>query len=180
MSLAHLNWFDYALLFVILVSAIIGMIRGLVREILSLLTWVLAFVVGFLFADQVAVWLSPYITSQPVAQVTSFFILFVLVLIIGAIVNYIIGRIVAFSGFTLTDAFFGLIFGGLRGLLIALFVVFIVSNTQFQAQKWYNDSRMTYWLHDASMMISNHVIHLSKKLMDHKLIKSLKSQFTHR
>lgn len=161
-----LNWFDYTLLIVVVISAIFGMVRGFVREILSLLTWVLAFVAAYFFTDRVALVILPHVKSETVAQLTAFFSLFVLVLIVGALINYIIGRIVTFSGYSLSDAFFGIIFGAARGFLIALFVIFAIASSPLSAQAWFNASMLNYHFNDLSQLISQHVITATKEVVN--------------
>ena len=129
---AHVNWFDYVLVFIVVASAAIGFFRGVAREIISLLTWVVAFLAGILFSDILALALEPFIKSQTVAQLTSFVLLFVAVLIIGFLINYLVGLFIGSSGHSVGSRLFGLIFGIAKGGLIILFVIFIISNTKLQ------------------------------------------------
>lgn len=165
LGLGALNWFDYVLAAVMIFSALIGMMRGLVREILSLLTWVAAFILAYIFTNDVAVLLVAYVKSQPISQIVGFFVIFVVVILVGSIINHIIGRIITFSGFSLSDAFFGLLFGAARGFLIALFIVFAVSQSSLSQYAWFNDSRLSYSMHDLSVLISEHIIQTSKDIV---------------
>ena len=155
---AHVNWFDYVLIFIVLASALIGFMRGLVREIISLLSWIVAFLAGILFSDILALALDPFIKSQTAAQLTSFILLFVAVLIIGFLVNYLIGLFIGASGRSVSSRLFGFIFGIAKGGLVVLFVIFIISNTTLQEQPFFTSSQFSYWFQDASVWISSRVI----------------------
>jgi membrane protein required for colicin V production len=80
------------------------------------------------------------------------------VLIIGALVNYIVTQLVQKTGLSITDRFFGAIFGGVRGILIVLLIVFIVSATNFQSAEWYQKSQLTYRLQGVSNWIQDSAI----------------------
>ena len=157
----HFNWFDYLLLGIFFVSAIFGLIRGFVREVVSLITWGVAFLVGMLFADTLALYFQSAIKSQATAQFLSFILLFIVVLIIGALINFILGKIIGHIGASSLNRFFGFIFGLLRGGLIVLFIVFIISSTRLQEQAWFSNSKLTYWFQDASVWIYQHVINVN-------------------
>lgn len=155
---AHVNWFDYVLVFIVVASAFIGFIRGAAREIISLLTWVVAFLAGILFSDILALALEPFIKSQTIAQLVSFILLFVVVLIIGFLINYLVGFVLGSSGHSFGSRFFGFIFGIARAGLMILFVIFIISNTKLQEYSFFTASQFSYWFQDTSVWISGRVI----------------------
>ena len=47
-NILDLNWIDYSIVTIVIVSSVISLIRGFVRESISLATWILAVVVGLL------------------------------------------------------------------------------------------------------------------------------------
>ncbi len=163
MVLEHLNWLDYVLLSIGLISLIIGIIRGLAREVISVLTWIVAFAVSVFFADTLALALGKFIKSTDVAQLTSFILLFVLVLIIGGLINYIVGRVIDHSGLSFTNRMGGLIFGLLRAALIILFIVFIITNTALQEKDFFKHSKVTYWFQDVSVWMTDRIIKMTKE-----------------
>lgn len=155
---AHVNWFDYVLIFIILASVVIGFMRGAARSFVSLLTWAVAFLAGIIFSNILALALEPFIKPPTTAQLISFILLVVVVLIIGFLVNYLIGLLVDASGHSVGSRFFGLIFGLAKGGMIVLFVIFIISNTTLQEQPFFTSSQLSYWFQGASVWISGKVI----------------------
>jgi len=158
------NWFDYCLAVVIFLSLILGIKRGFVKEIISIITWLAAFFVAILFTNYLAIYFGQYIKSALLANFVGFFVLFVGVLIIGALVNYIITQLVQKTGLTIADRFFGAIFGGVRGILIVLLIVFIVSAANFQSAQWYQKSQLTYRLQGVSNWIQDSAIKVAKQV----------------
>jgi membrane protein required for colicin V production len=156
------NWFDYCLVAIIFLSLLLGIKRGFLREIISLMTWIAAFFVAIIFASDVTVYLSQYMKSEFLASLTSFLSLFIVTLIVGAIINYIVTRLVQKAGLTVADRLFGAVFGGCRGVMIVLFVVFLLSNTDLQNSTWYQKSQLTYSLQGASSWIQERAIEVAQ------------------
>jgi membrane protein required for colicin V production len=158
------NWFDYVLAVIVFLSLILGIKRGFLREIISIITWLAAFFVAILFTNDVAVYVSNFIKSELLANFVSFFALFVATWIVGSIINYIVTKLVQKTGLTIGDRFFGAVFGCVRGILIILLIVFLISVTNFQSAKWYQKSRLTYWLQGVSSWIQDSAIKAVKKV----------------
>ena len=72
-----MNWADWVIIALIVVSALLSLRRGFIKEALSLVTWVSAFVVARLFADQLSTVLAAYIDTPSARIVAAFILLFV-------------------------------------------------------------------------------------------------------
>ena len=155
MNFESLNWADYSIIVVMMISIIISLVRGFVREALSLASWIIAFWVGISFSKYLAVFLSPYISHPTVRIAASFFILFAISLLIGAMVSYLITQIVQKTGLSGTDRMLGIVFGMGRGALVIALLVLITGLSTMPKETWWKASvliphfkPMAIWLKD--------------------------------
>ena len=77
---------DYAILAVIVISALIGIWRGFVREALSLLIWVMAFWFAYSWSQNLAFMLVDFIVDPGLRLIVTFVTLFLSVHIVGFVV----------------------------------------------------------------------------------------------
>ena len=125
LSSLGLNKLDYILLIFIALFCLLGFMKGAIRQFFSILAFILASAVS------VAV---PYFVSLPLGEMVSpligNMILAVLVwipayLIFNCIAKYISSKMLR-DGVKLGDRIWGVIFGGIKGFLIVVLVVFII------------------------------------------------------
>lgn len=136
-----MNWADWAILGILLVSSLISIKRGFVKEALSLVTWVVAFIVAMLFGDRLAVLLTDLISTPSVREMTAFVILFAATLIVGAMVNYLISELVRMTGLSGTDRLFGMLFGVARGLVVVMaLLILLPSLVPLDQDQWWHES----------------------------------------
>ena len=135
-----MNWIDYSILGVILLSAVISLIRGFVKEAISLAIWFSAFFIASQFYVDLATYLTKF-DDLMIRNGVAIAILFVSTLIIGGLVNYLISQLVEFTGLTGTDRALGLVFGALRGVLIVSALLFFIDTfTPLSASIWWDTS----------------------------------------
>lgn len=126
MNLESINWVDVVLGGTVLISALIGIARGLIKEVLSLLAWVVALWVAWKFADMVAdKYIRGLIDDPTISYLAAFGGLFLVSIFVLGLFNMLISSFLASSGLGGIDRMLGMIFGLLRGLLIAAGIVFI-------------------------------------------------------
>ncbi|MDE2091662.1 MAG: CvpA family protein [Gammaproteobacteria bacterium] len=135
-----MNWVDYLILAIIIISTLISLLRGFLREIVSLVTWVVGFWVALRFARQLGDVFS-IIHNPSVRVIIGFAILFVVILIIGAAINFMIGKIVEKTGAGTTDRVLGLLFGMVRGVVIVAVLAIMAGFTTLPLNNWWHDSR---------------------------------------
>lgn len=135
-----MNWIDYAILVVILLSAVISLIRGFVKEAISLAIWFSAFFIASQFYVDLAAYLTKF-DDLMIRNGVAIAILFISTLVLGGLVNYLISQLVQFTGLTGTDRALGLVFGALRGILIVSALLFFLDTfTPMSSSKWWETS----------------------------------------
>jgi membrane protein required for colicin V production len=115
-----MNWLDYVLLAILLISALLSMRKGFSREIIGLAAALLALVLGMWFYGLAGSWLIPYVSSPRIANLAGFLLVISGVLFLGWILGWIVSRFLRTIGLSFVDRLLGAAFGLLRGLVIAI------------------------------------------------------------
>src|SRR5690606_34792426 len=116
----RMNWADWTIVAILVLSALISVKRGFVREALSLATWVAAILVAMIFGGRLAILLVDHIDTPSLRELVAFTLLFVGTLLVGALVNYVISTLVKVTGLSGTDRLLGMCFGLARGAIIVM------------------------------------------------------------
>jgi membrane protein required for colicin V production len=137
-----MNPLDIVILSVIGLSAVISLVRGFAKEALSLVIWFGAFFIASQYYAKLAVYFTN-IQDDMFRNGAAIAALFIATLIIGAIVNYVIGQLVQKTGLSGTDRVLGVVFGGLRGVLIVSAALFFMDAfTSFPDSEWWTGSQL--------------------------------------
>lgn len=172
--LQNLNWIDYSILIIFILSVLGGLLRGFVREFISLVTVIAAFIIASMFASALATIFTNSESvqsavnqasnaigmnaSQPVSCLAiglSFAILFIATLIIGAIISSILNLAVETSLLGFGNRLLGGVFGLVRGFIITLVLIFLVQLTPLGSQPWWVQSRFVGDLQPAIQWLGN-------------------------
>lgn len=133
-------WVDYAILAIVAISGVISLMRGFIREALSLVGWVAAFWVAIAYCGQAATLLDGYVTAPSIRMGIAFATLFVAVLLVCGIVLRLAGALVDKTGMSGTDRSLGIVFGVMRGVVIAGFLVLLAGLTPLPSDPWWRQS----------------------------------------
>ena len=151
--LEQLNWADYAILAILLLSIVVSFSRGFLREALSVIVWVAAFAVATAYADQVAVRLTDYVAVPSVRLAAGFLLLLLAMLIVGGLVSYLVGRLVEGTGLGGTDRILGIVFGLVRGVVVVVILVMLASLTPLPQDPWWGESALLPRFVDLAVLV---------------------------
>ncbi|MBE65447.1 MAG: bacteriocin production protein [Gammaproteobacteria bacterium] len=139
-----MNWVDASILIVTALSFTFGIWRGLVREVLSLITWILALLVARSYSEVVAATLFNSFDNLTMRFVTAFALIFIGVMMLGTFVNFLMSKLLIFTGLRFVDRILGGLFGIARGALIVLVGLFFSSFFLSQGEYWQNSKLIPY------------------------------------
>lgn len=136
-----MNIADYVILGTIAVSMALSLMRGFAIEALSLVSWIAAFIIARLFSLPLAVLLTDFVDPPSARQPVAFVVLFVLTLVVGALIKHLVKEVVKVTGLSGTDRAMGSVFGAIRGGLIVVVVLAVLSRTtQMPGDPWWDKS----------------------------------------
>ena len=149
-SLSAITIFDYAVIFVLIISAIFSTLRGMTREFLGLTGWFISIFIARLTASSVEDWLSDFIAVDGITEVLSWALPFAGTAVFWFIFSSLIAPGLKRAGLGALDTWFGVIFGLIRGAL--LMTVFYVGSVLFvqSEEKLYpfmKNSQSSHYIH---------------------------------
>lgn len=117
--------FDYTVLTIVGISVLLSLMRGFVREMLSLLSWVAAILVAKFYTLPLAPMLPAAIPGQPLRMLAAFLILFLGTFLVGSLISVALSEVAKSIGLGWVDRWLGVLFGLLRGVMIAAILVLL-------------------------------------------------------
>jgi membrane protein required for colicin V production len=121
-----MNWVDWTILAILVLSTLLSLARGFVKEALSLLAWVAAFFISTAFSTRLAGQLTDYIASDTLRYAAGYVILFAATLMLGSLLNMLLAQVIRVTGLSGADRLLGTVFGFARGLVVVLVLMFVL------------------------------------------------------
>jgi membrane protein required for colicin V production len=135
-----MNWLDYAVIGVLVVSMVWSAVRGVVREMISLGGWIIAFLAANLFAGPLAAHLPQAVPGEALRTLVAFLAIFIVALVCSALVGVLMSKLVSAIGLGAMDKALGALFGIARGAILVLVAVLAAGLTSAPRQGWWKDS----------------------------------------
>jgi membrane protein required for colicin V production len=139
---AALNWADWLIIGVLLLSALVSLLRGLVVEVASLAIAILGALLAFHFASPVAEQFLRGVEVDALRTGIAAFAIYILTMLVGALLLHLIKRLVQTAGLSGTDRMFGLVFGVARGLLVVIALYWVGMLVRLDQSDWWQQSRL--------------------------------------
>jgi membrane protein required for colicin V production len=118
-----LNWLDYSILAILLISTLLSARRGFSREAIGLASAVAAFILGMWFYGLAGSYVARLVSSESTANLIGFLLVVFGVLICGILLGRIVSRFLRGVGLSFFDRLLGAAFGFARGLLVVMAVL---------------------------------------------------------
>jgi len=138
------NQVDLVILIITVLSSAFGLWRGLIKEVLSLLTWIAALLVSRVYSEPLAGLMTGMIENDGIRYVSAFALLFVIVMMFGTFLNFLMSKLLNFTGLKLADRLLGAGFGVARGVIIVLVIMLIASMFVSETQLWQQSQLVPY------------------------------------
>jgi membrane protein required for colicin V production len=118
---------DILLILVVAFSVVTGFTAGFARVGIGFAATVMGILAGFWFYGIPAGWLSEYLGRGAAANLLGFFLVFAVFVILGNIVGTLLSRMFKWAGLTWLDRCIGAGFGFLRGMVLVVAVVTVIT-----------------------------------------------------
>jgi membrane protein required for colicin V production len=136
------SWIDLLLLGLLAVSVLLGLWRGLVFELLSIAGWVAAYFGCPYLAPWIAGLLPAGRIGSNLVHLASLVLAFVLILLVWGLAARLLRALIHATPLSVFDRLLGGGFGIVRGLLVCLLLVVVVSMTPAVASPTWQASQL--------------------------------------
>ncbi len=163
-----LNFLDFLLIVITLVSMLYGYNRGLVKEVLSIMAMIISTLMSLYFFSNISIFIREYISLYILADAISFGITFILIFSISTIIFNLLSNQIENSSLKTLDRNLGIIFGAARSLVLAS-IIFIFTSWTF----WLN-SKPNWLLESRSLPIITYAANIILDITPNKVLDTIK------
>lgn len=145
--------FDYVVIGIVVASLLLGLWRGVVGELIALAAWVLAFFAAVEFGGELGNAVFTGIADKGLRALAGCAAVFIAVLVVMALVRMAASGLIKALGLGVSDRLLGLMFGVLRGMMIAMVLVGLGGMTSAPRQPWWQESTLAPPLETAVLAV---------------------------
>ncbi|MDX1693524.1 MAG: CvpA family protein [Ketobacteraceae bacterium] len=136
-----MNAVDYVIIAIVVISSLLSLRRGFTVEAFSLAAWIAAFVIGRVFSTPLAYVLTDYLDPPSAREPVAFATLFIATLVVAALIKRLLREVINASGLTTMDRVLGMAFGALRGVILVIFGLGLLSRLfELDGDRWWRES----------------------------------------
>jgi membrane protein required for colicin V production len=132
---------DIAMAVLLALSVLVGAWRGLVFELMSLLGWLVAYVVAVAYSGLFSPHLPIGEQGSALNHAASLVVTFIGALVLWAMLARLLQMVISATPLTVPDRFLGAVFGCVRGMVLLLLLVTVLSLTPTAKSSWWQQSR---------------------------------------
>ena len=137
-----MNFIDYLILAIVLLSLFVGYFRGFLGEAISLISWLGGLWLAWHYAYLIEPHLGGLISQPPYSTWAARAVLLLAVLVIGWVIGGVVSYFANQSGISLMlDRLLGILFGAIRGVVLVAIFVMLAKQVQLDRTTWWQDSR---------------------------------------
>lgn len=136
-----LTAFDYAVLAVIVLSALRGAWRGFVSEIFGLIGWIAAIAIASHYVGLVEPYIPATWPGGALTQwVVAFAVLVIGVVLVAGVANALLSRVAQATGLGGVDRSLGMMFGLVRGVLLVVLLAAAAGLTELPKEEFWRNA----------------------------------------
>ena len=136
-----MEWVDWSILAVLLVSVIAGLAQGLFRTVCSLAGLILGLAIAVWNYQYMAAVFKPIVRIEPVADAIGFLVIALLVMAIFNVLGMVLRKTFRWMGLGCLDALGGAVAGFLQGALLVM-VCILVTVAFLPQTAWLTEARL--------------------------------------
>jgi len=148
-----MNWLDWVILAIVLVSTAAALGRGIVVELLSLLGMVMGLVLAGKYYTEVSPHLLIWLKVPALADMAAFLLIVVVTLLLMTWLGHALHDVAKYSGMGWLDSLLGAVFGLVRGLL-AVAVALMALAAFWPLTSWTSHSTLAPYFMDATSKLA--------------------------
>jgi len=135
---------DYILLAIILISTVLSFLRGFTREVLSIANWVLSIYAALALGGYLASFIKDYVGNENLAMTISYVVVFLAIMVVASLITSRLANRLQSSSIGPLDRTLGIIFGSLRGFVIAClgYLLLVLIVPQGDEPDWLTSARL--------------------------------------
>ncbi|MEN6561418.1 MAG: CvpA family protein [Acidobacteriota bacterium] len=118
-----MNWLDYVILAIVVLTAIYGIFKGFVKQVIGLVAVIAGLILAVIYYAQASGIFRGFVKNRAVCNFLAFLLIFVLVLVAGTILGHLLTKAMV-GPLAFANRLFGAVFGVISAVLVCGIVVF--------------------------------------------------------